>query len=91
MISLVFLMAIVMPPLSPHPLIVSQYGFNSAIMDAKTGYNAVDACTRYNSTADFNLCAHGYFAGYLTVCNGTLYGCETHTLPELAENGIVVK
>ena len=32
---------------------------------------------------------YGY--GYLTVCNGTRYGCETHTLPELAENGILVK
>ena len=42
-------------------------------------------------TTQFCKCAHGYFYGYLTVCNGIRYGCETHTLPELAENGILVK
>ena len=90
MISLLLLVGIVMPPLLPHPLTLMQYGFNGAIQDSKVGFNAIDKC-QYQNNTDFVNCAHGYFYGYLTLCNGTRYGCETHTLPELAENGILVK
>ena len=63
---------------------------HAANAESKVVYNAIDKC-QYQNNTDFVNCAHGYFYGYLTVCNGTRYGCETHTLPELAENGILVK
>jgi hypothetical protein len=54
-----------------------QYGFNGAIQASKVVFNAIDKC-QYQNNTDFVNCAHEYFYGFLTVCNGTRYGCETH-------------
>jgi hypothetical protein len=66
------------------------YGYSQAISDSKTGYNAVDQCDLYQNQTEFNSCANGYFHGYVQTCRGTKYGCETHPLPELQQNGLNV-